>query len=87
MDHHQSMYQMLCIGYASAPGLSAGWSAERKVLFYPVNVGRPEHRSLSQGTAAFGTLGLQQMAAAGPPEKDFSSAGYFEPLGYRFSCF
>jgi hypothetical protein len=53
---------------------------ERKVLYYPIDVGWSENGGFSQGPAAFGVLALEQMAPASSPEEDFAGAGYFEPF-------
>jgi hypothetical protein len=58
---------------------------EREVLFDPVNIGGSQDRCSSKGTAAFGILGLQQMAPARASEQDFSCAGYLESFGHCFS--
>ena len=59
--------------------------AEWQILEDAVGIGGPEDPGLSQGSAAAGTLGLKQVAAACASEKDFSPARYLETFGHGFS--
>src|SRR5437660_4383682 len=59
--------------------------AEGEILSDPVNVSGPEDGCVSQGAAAFGILGLEQMAPARAAEQDFASGGNLETFGYGFS--
>jgi hypothetical protein len=66
---------------AQNPGLVA----EREILGDPVSVGGSEDRGVSQGAAAFGIFGLEQMTPARTAEQDFAGGGYLETFGYGFS--
>ena len=59
--------------------------AKGKILGDTVNVGRAKDGCVSQGAAAFGILGLEQMAPARAVEQDFASGGNLETFGYGFS--
>jgi hypothetical protein len=56
--------------------------AEGQILYDAINVGWPDEPDLAQGTAAFGTFALQQMASAGAAEQHFAVAGYPETFNH-----
>ena len=55
---------------------------EGQILQDAISVGRSNEGCLAQGAAAFGILGLEQMAPARAPSQDFAGSGYLETLGH-----
>ena len=54
---------------------------EGHALFDAINIRGMHGGGASQGPAALGVFGLQQMAFAGARAQDLAARGYFEPLG------
>jgi hypothetical protein len=58
--------------------------AEGQILQDAISVGWIGERPGSEGAAALGFFGLQQVPLAGVHAHDFAAGGYFEPLGNGF---
>ena len=61
--------------------------AERQILGDTISVGWSQERPFAQRAAAFGILGLEQMASSGASEQDLAGPSYLETFGHRFSGF
>lgn len=61
--------------------------AERHVLENAIFVAFMHHGGVSEATAAFGILGLHQVAFAGMSAQHLAAGGDFETLGRRFLGF
>jgi hypothetical protein len=61
--------------------------AERQILGDAIGIGHIHDRSLAEGPATLGALGLRQVTEAGTAAEDFAGAGDFKPFGHGFLGF
>jgi hypothetical protein len=61
--------------------------AEGKILGDAVSIGRVDLGGSAQAAAAFGVLGLEQVALAGSRTHYFAASGDLESFGNRFLSF